>query len=336
MLSNQYFYHRLTRKYVILFGNLFNNITMKRINRDTNTEIERMKVPITYGPKEKYYTRLRADPDLQRPIQIVLPRMSFEMTGIAYDAGRKQNTLLRQARSNTESRVSSSYMGVPYDLNFELQIYSRNVDDGAHVVEQIIPYFTPDYTVTFNAVPELGFLKDVPVILNSISNVIEHEGNFDAVRFVTWTLSFTMKAYYYGPVSTPKIIRKVIANINNDPALRSGYITRVNLIQGNNVDFHIDEIVYQGASYDEATAYGVVTNWSANTGRLVMAGVQGQFKVNTAIKSATSNASYTLNSFAVEPLKLATITIEPDPLTAQPDEDYGYSTTILEWPETEQ
>jgi hypothetical protein len=319
-----------------LFGTLFNNITVKRINRDTNVEIERFKVPLIYAPKEKYFARLRADPDLERPIQNILPRMSFEITGFSYDAARKQNSLLRQAKANTETRVSSNYMGVPYDLNFDLQLYARNVDDGTHIVEQILPYFTPDYTVTANMIPELGFLKDVPVILNSVSNVIEHEGNFDSVRFVTWTLSFTMKGYYYGPISTPKIIRKVIANINNDPSLRSGYITRVNVDEGNNGTFKIDDIVYQGPSYETAKAYGVVSKWNANTGKLTLAGVQGQFVTNVDIKAVSSNANYNLASFEVTPLKLATITIEPDPIDAEPDDDYGYSVNITEWPENDE
>lgn len=335
MLSNNYFYYRLTRKYVILFGNMFNNITVKRINRDTNVEIERFKVPLVYAPKEKYFSRLRSDPDLERPVQVILPRMSFELTGFSYDAARKQNSLLRQAKSNTTTNVASSYMGVPYDLNFDLQLYARNVDDGTHIVEQILPYFTPDYTVTVNVIPELGFLKDIPIILNSVSNVIEHEGNFDSVRFVTWTLSFTMKAYYYGPISTPKIIRKVIANINSDPSLRSGYITRVNLNQGNNGTFKIDDVVYQGNSYEEASAYGVVTKWNANTGKLALAGVQGQFKIDKDIKAVSSNASYNLASFEVSPLKLSTVTVDPDPIDAQPDDDYGYSIDIKEWPDTE-
>lgn len=334
MLSNNYFYYRLTRKYVILFGNMFNNITVKRVNRDTNVEIERFKVPLVYAPKEKYFARLRSDPDLERPVQVILPRMSFELTGFAYDSARKQNSLLRQAKSNTATQVASSYMGVPYDLNFDLQIYARNVDDGTHIIEQILPYFTPDYTVTINAIPELGFLKDVPIILNNVSNTIEHEGNFDAVRFVTWTLSFTMKTYYYGPVSTPKIIRKVIANINNDPSLQSGYITRVNLDQGNSGTYKIDDIAYQGETFDTAKAYGVVQKWNANTGKLVLVGVQGQFLVDQDIKAVSSNANYNLASFEVTPLKLATVTVEPDPTTAQPDDDYGYSIDIKEWPDT--
>lgn len=334
MLSNSYFYYKLTRKYVILFGNMFNNITVKRINRDTNVEIERFKVPIVYAPKEKYYARLRSDPELNRPVQVILPRMSFELVGFNYDPARKQNSMLRQAKANTETRVASNYMGVPYDLNFDLQIYARNVDDGTHIVEQILPYFTPDYTLTVDMIPELGFLKDVPIILNSVTNEIEHEGNFDAVRYVSWTLSFTMKGYYYGPITQPKIIRKVIANINNDPSLRSGYITRVNVGQGNNGDYKIDDIVYQGDSYDFAKAYGVVTAWNANTAKLTLAGVQGQFNIDQTIKAVSSNASYTLESFEVSPLKLATVTVEPDPLTAQPDDDYGYSIDIKEWPDT--
>jgi len=335
MLSNSYFYYRLTRKYVILFGNLFNNITVKRINRDTNAEIERFKVPLVYAPKEKYFSRLRSDPDLERPVQVILPRMSFELTGFSYDAARKQNSMLRQAKANTETRVASSYMGVPYDLNFELQLYARNVDDGTHIVEQILPYFTPDYTVSVNVISELGFIKDIPVILNSVSNVIEHEGNFDAVRFVSWTLSFTMKAYYYGPISTPKIIRKVIANINNDPSLQSGYITRVNLDQGNAGTFKIDDIAYQGDTYETAKAYGVIQKWNPDTGKLTMVGVQGQFTIDSDIKAVSSNANYNLASFEITPLKLATITVEPDPINAQPDDDYGYSIDIKEWPDTE-
>lgn len=335
MLSNAYFYYQLTRKYVILFGNMFNNITLKRVNRDTDIEIERFKVPIVYAPKEKYYARLRADPDLNRPIQTVLPRMSFELTGFRYDPSRKQNSLLRSAKGSTTTGVKSQYMGVPYDLTFELQIYSRNVDDGTHVVEQILPYFNPDYTITIDSIPELGFLKDVPIVLESVNNQIEHEGNFDAVRFVTWTLSFTMKAYYYGPIATPKIIRKSITNIYNDETLQAGYIVRINTTSGNNGTYQVDDMVYQGDSYQTATAYGSVLNWNPNNGKIVIGGAQGTFQLNVAIKALSTNASYTASTFETAPLKLANITIEPNPIDALPNSDYGYTTTITEWPQTE-
>lgn len=335
MLSNQHFYYQLTRKYVILFGNIFNNISIVRKSRDTGIEIERFKVPIVYAPKEKYFARLRADPDLDRPVQVILPRMSFELIGFTYDASRKQNSLLRSAKGNTSTRVASQYMGVPYDLSFDLQIYARNVDDGTHIVEQILPYFVPDYTISVDAMPEIGFIKDIPIILNSVSNVIEHEGNFDAVRFVSWTLNFTVKAHYYGPISTPKIIKKSITNIYNDPSLDAGNIVRINTGSGNSGTFKLDDVVYQGTNYETATAYGRVINWNPDNGRIVIGGAQGQFKVNTTIKAVSTNASYNAISFVVAPLLLANVTIVPDPETASPGDDYGYTTTITEWPETE-
>lgn len=335
MLSNAHFYYQLTRKYVILFGNMFNNVSLIKTNKDTGAEIERVKVPIVYAPKEKYYARLRSDPNLERPVQVILPRMSFELTGFTYDATRKQNSLLRTAKGNTASRVSSQYMGVPYDLTFDLQIYARNVDDGTHIVEQILPYFNPDYTVTIDSIPELGFLKDVPIILNSVDNIIEHEGNFDAVRYVAWTLNFTVKAYYYGPVTTPKIIRKVITNIYNDPSLKSGYITKLNLSPTGNGVFKIGDVAYQGSTYDTATAYGEVVKWDNSNNKVMLAGVQGQFKVDNTIRGATTNAKYSIVSFDASPVKLANIIIEPDPLSAEPDDDFGYTTTITEFPDTE-
>lgn len=328
-----HFYHKLTRKYVVLFGTMFNNITLMKTNKDTGAEIERMKVPITYAPKEKYISRLRADPDLQRQIQIRLPRLSFELTGIAYDASRKQNSLLKVAKGSSGTAAKSSYMAVPYDLTFELNLYARNIDDGTQIIEQILPYFNPDYTATIDPVSSLGILKDIPIILNTVTNNIEHEGNFDAVRFVTWTLTFTMKAHFYGPVTNPKIIRKVIANIFNDPSLKAGYVTRMNLVSGNSGTFKQEDIAYQGSSYESANAYGIILSWSANTGKLALGAVQGQFKIDNTIRALSSNARYQIDSFDISPLKLSKITIEPDPITAQPGDDYGYDTQIEEWPE---
>jgi hypothetical protein len=328
-----HFYHKLTRKYVVLFGTMFNNITLVKTNQDSGAEIERMKIPITYAPKEKYISRLRSDPDLQRQIQIRLPRLSFELTGMAYDATRKQNSILKVAKSNSSASGKSSYMHVPYDLSFELNLYARNIDDGTQIIEQILPYFTPDYTVTINPVNSLGVLKDIPITLDSVQYNIEHEGNFDAIRFITWTLSFTMKVDFFGPVSNPKIIRKVIANIFNDPSLQAGYITRINMASGNSGKYYVDDIAYQGDSYEAANAYGIILSWSANTGKLALGGVQGQFKVDNTIRALSSNAAYQLDSFDIAPLKLSRITIEPDPITAEPGDDYGYTTDIQEWPD---
>lgn len=334
MLSNAHFYHKLIRKYVVLFGNMFNNILLVRTDKDNNAEIERFKIPILYAPKEKYYARLQSDPDLSRELQVSLPRLSFEMTGLSYDATRKQNSLLKASAANTSTRATMQYVGVPYDLNFELNLYTRNIDDGAHVIEQILPYFNPDYTVTTNLIPELGFERDIPIILKSVRNNIEHEGNFDAIRFVTWTLEFTMKVHFFGPVSTPKIIRKIDANIYNDPRLVTGNIIRINTYLGNNGTFQIEDVVYQGNNYQTATAYAKVISWNLATGKLTIGGVQGQFMANSTIKAVSTNASYGISSFDTSPLKLTNIHIEPKPNTAEPGDDYGYSTTITEWPNT--
>lgn len=312
---------------------MFNNITIKRVAN--GSEVERFRVPITYGPKEKYYVRLRADPDLDRPIQALLPRMSFELVGFDYDATRKQNSLLRSGvKKNNSTTASSQYMSVPYNLTFELVIYTRNIDDGTHIVEQIMPYFNPDYTVTVNTIPELGFLKDVPITLNSVQNLIEHEGNFDTVRYVSWTLSFTMKANYYGPVSNTSIIRTVYANLFNDPSIQAGNIVRVNTANTTGT-FKLEDVVFQGERYDTATAYGTVLKWDPTNNKLVIGGAQGTFKLGETVRGATTNGVGELVSFDASPLKLVEIKVEPDPITAQPGDDFGYTTTITEWPDTE-
>ncbi len=315
---------------------MFNNILILRKNSNTGIELERFRVPIVYAPKEKYFARLRADPDLNRPIQAILPRMSFELVGFNYDSTRKQNSLLRNPKANNASQVDSQYMGVPYDLSFELQIYARNVDDGTHIVEQVLPYFNPDYTVTIDSVPEMGFLKDVPIILNSVSNVIEHEGNFDAVRYVSWTLNFTMKAHYYGPVTPSKIIRKSITNIKADPGLYRGQIVKMKVSEeSGNGTIKIDDTIYQGENYTTARAYGTVLRWSSNTGHLVIGGTQGTFVTGSAdIRTLNSDAVWQIDSFDTDPITYAEITIEPDPLDALANSDYGYTTTIVEFPDT--
>lgn len=331
MLHNDPFYHSLTRKAVILFGRLFDDIVIVRKSNTTNKEIQRFQVPIVYSPKEKMVTRLFSDPDLLRQVQAILPRMGFEITGITYDATRKQNSLLKAAKANTTSHVSSMYMGVPYDITFALNIYARNIDDGTHIVEQILPFFNPDFTVTTNMIPDLGFLKDVPIILNNVSNNIEYEGNFDSVRYVNWTLNFTMKMYYYGPISYPKLIRTVYANIYNDPTLQSGYTTRINVTNASGT-FKDQDLVFQGDSYKTATAYGVVVSYNSDLQKMVLSAVQGQFTVNNAIHAVSTNAHAVVDSFVADPMLLSSIRIQPNPIDANPQDDYGYFIDVVEWP----
>jgi hypothetical protein len=144
-----------------------------------------------------------------------------------------------------------------------------------------------------------------------------------------------MKANYYGPVSQSKIIREVNANIYNDPSLKSGNIIRINAGSGNNGTFKISDTIYQGENYQTATAYAQVIEWNKATGKLTIGGGQGQFNAGQSIKATSTNASYNLISFEASPLKLVNINIVPKPNTAEPDDDYGYTTTITEWPDTE-
>ncbi len=334
MLSNSHFYYRLLRKYIITFGNMFNNITLKQL--DTNgTEIKRTKVPILYGPKDKYVVRYEQDPDLTKDTQITLPRMSFEVTGMQYDAKRKQNSLLRIARGNSATRVSSTYMSVPYDMSFELNIYAKNIDDNNQILEQILPYFNPDYTPTIEPIPELDFLKDIPIILDNVVTNIQYESNYEGVRYVYTTLNFTLKGHFYGPTTTPKIIRKSIANIFNDPSLATGYVIRINLAEpGNNGIFKLQDTVFQGSNYQTATAYGTVLDWNDAENKLMIGSSQGNFTVNSTIRALSTNATYNISSFDVSPLKLTKIVVEPDPLTAEPEDDFGYSVSTTEFPDT--
>lgn len=334
MFDNDYFYYKLLRKYVILFGNMFNNITIIRKTTDTEVEIQRIKVPISYAPKDKYVTRLSSDPDLIKATQVTLPRMAFEIVGIEYDPARRQNALLRNAKGENSTTVSTQFMGVPYSISFVLNIYSRNIDDANHIVEQILPYFGPDYTVTIDPISQLGFMKDIPVILNSVNQSTQYEGNWDSVRYVNWEMKFTLKGYFYGPITTPKLIRKSIANIFNDPSLVAGYTIKMNLESGNGT-FKINDVVYQGVNYNKANAYGIVMGWHPDNGKLLVSGAQGQFKANSTIRSSSSNAAYIINSFDASPIKLAQITVEPDPIDAAPDDDFGYSVSLIEWPDTE-
>lgn len=332
MFSDQWFYHQSTRDYVALFGSLFDKISVVRKNKG-GAEVERFVVPIIYGPKEKYITSLVSNPDLNRETQITLPRMSFEIRGIAYDKERKQNSLLRLSKANTAISHHSQYMAVPYNLNFTLTIYARHTDDGNQIVEQILPFFNPDYTATIEPDAKLGIKRDIPIILDSVSSDIEYEGNSESTRLIFWTLNFTMKAYYYGPTSDAKIIRKVIANIYLDPSISQGNLIRLNVSNGNNGTFNEGDIVYQGDDYRNATAFAYVESFKPSLNYLTIGQPQGSFTVNTVINALSTNAKYTLASFDTSPLKVVKITIEPSPNTANPGDAFGYDETYLEWPD---
>ena len=204
-------YNRVIRKLVVGFGNLFNDITLVRYNPD-NSEAERMLIPIAYAAKEDYVLRLQGDYNLEKKVQMTLPRLSFEMTGMTYDASRKQNTNIKNF-AQTPSGIQSQYNPVPYDFDFSLYLYVRNIEDANQIIEHILPFFTPDYTVKVNMIPEIGMVKEVPIILDSADHEIIYEGPREQdVRTVIWTLKFTMKAFIFGRVSSGNVITQSITN----------------------------------------------------------------------------------------------------------------------------
>ena len=209
-MFGQQFYFQTIRKYVALFGTLFNDIHIARTNKQ-NQITQYIKVPITYSAKEKMLARLQQDPNIDRPsATITMPIMSFEMTSISYDADRKLNTITRSAfRDTTDgtNKLRYQYNPVPYNIGFRLYIMVKNAEDGTKIVEQILPYFTPDFTTTIMLIPEISEKKDIPIILNDISQQDEYEGNFTERRHLTWTLDFTLKGYIYGPVKKTAIIK---------------------------------------------------------------------------------------------------------------------------------
>ncbi len=208
----EYFYHEILRKTVVAFGSLFNNISIKHNSNDGST-FSVIKVPLAYGPTQKFLARLEQSPNLNKPVQITLPRMSFELVGLSYDPTRKSTTTQTFLTSSASDKTQEkkSYLPVPYNLDFELSIMSKLNDDMLQIIEQILPYFQPAYTISIDLVKEIGEKRDVPVVLNNISMSDDYEGDFSTRRSLTYTLRFTAKTYLFGPISSVSsdIIKKV-------------------------------------------------------------------------------------------------------------------------------
>jgi hypothetical protein len=209
------FYFDLFRKYIILFGTLFNNIRITRTDSAGNiTMLER--VPLGYGPKDKMLARVVQDPNIDRPTATYpLPMISFEMSSFAYDGTRKLQTVNRIAHNNASDSTQRSYdyVPVPYNIGFKLSILCKNAEDGTKIVEQILPYFTPDWTVTAIIIPEMDIKHDIPIVLTNVGLDDVYDGEFKDRRSMVWTLDFILKGYLYGPVRTSKVIKYSNTNI---------------------------------------------------------------------------------------------------------------------------
>ncbi len=214
------------RNLVIAFGSLFNNIYVKRYLSD-GTEKESMRVPLAYGNKEKYLRRLDEGGSITNEdgvtVQMTLPRMSFEIENIEYDTSRKRNTMQRISKKNSDSdaKMNTTYAEVPYSVNFNLYIMSKHMADGLQIIEQILPYFTPEFTVTINPTT-MHSKMDIPLVLNSVDSEEDWEGDYDTRRSLTWTLMFTAKSYIYGRTVTSERIKRVMATLFDNTLSVSG------------------------------------------------------------------------------------------------------------------
>ena len=212
-MLGQTWYFGLIRKYVTIFGTLFNDILINRVDSSDNTT-KTIKVPIAYGPKERYLTRQSQNDDLLRPISLVYPRMAFEITDIRYDSDRKLSTIGKSTTgSSNKGNLHTQNNPVPYNISFRLSIIARNSDDALRIVEQIIPYFTPNLNVSANLISEMNYGNiTLPLTLNDVGQEELYEGDFTSKEYIIWTLDFTLKAFLYGPTNDSKVIKEIFVN----------------------------------------------------------------------------------------------------------------------------
>ena len=212
-----YFYHEILRKTIIAFGTLFNNIEIK--HKDTSGNgFSQLKVPIAYGPKEKFLARLRQNPDLGREVATTLPRLSFEITGFNYDSARamnKQNRITSIGSGNNTLR--SGWAPAPYNIDISLYGMFANNEDAVQVVEQILPYFRPEWTNSVKIVPSLGIYVDVPTIMTGMQLEDTYEADFQTRRAIIYTFNFTVKGYIYGPVTNKGLITRTKVDFHLQP-----------------------------------------------------------------------------------------------------------------------
>jgi len=214
MLNGQTFYHGILRKTIIAFGHLFSNIKIERQSKDgEQTVMQVITVPLAYAPKEKWIVRIDSDPELTTHTYTTLPRLSFEITGYTYDSTRKVNRMNKIGCQKDDASRNWMNSPAPYNVDISLYVLTKTQEDAMQIIEQILPTFTPEYTLAINAVPEMNVVQDVPIILNSITVQDDYDGDFQTRRFVTHTLNFTLKINMFGGISNQSLIDTVMVNV---------------------------------------------------------------------------------------------------------------------------
>jgi hypothetical protein len=219
MFKNKQFYHSHIKKAIIAFGTLFNNIQIVRSTSD-NIAGQVIRVPLAYSTKQKFLSRIALIPDAESrgEVAIILPRMGFEIQQLAYDPSRKVSPIQKNKaiiEGASSSSVSTTFVSNPYNMSLSLYVFAKNQEDGLQIVEQILPFFNPDFSITVNELPALGIKRDIKITLDSVDYDDNYEGDFADRQSLVWTFNFTMRLNFYGHVSDQNIIREAIANAYN-------------------------------------------------------------------------------------------------------------------------
>lgn len=330
MLGNEHFYNRTIRKVVVAFGTVFNDILLVRYNKAGTKEYERTRVPLSYGAKEKYLTRITTDPTLTKSIATLVPRMSFDLVSLEYDSSRKFNTVNRNFAQGVDGSIKAQYAPIPYNFEFEMAIYVRNTEDGTQILEQILPFFTPDFTVTVDFIPSIGRKYDMPIILNSVNSQVDYEGDMSTTRLIIWNLTFTAKGYIFPSVATAGLIETANTNIYQDKRDTLSQTVYVDSANGAGV-FVTGETIREQSKGKTGTVAYFANN---STGTLIVTDLTELLEENDVVIGDYSNAYYTINTVDLNPVKSVAVITTSDPVTANATDHFGFTENITEFPST--
>ena len=299
-MFGRYFYNQTSRKMVVAFGTLFNTIEVRRTNSsDEVTEV--VKIPLSYGPKDKMLARITSDPNLSSSVALTVPRMGFELTSMTYDSARKLNTIGRNVAKGTTG-LKKQYNPVPYNYDFSLFIFVKNAEDGTQILEQILPFFTPEFTITMTLISGMDIKMDIPLVLNDVSSEDTYDGDFATRRSIIWTLNFSMKGYLY-----PNIVdnAKVITSTTVDTHLMTEATAAepVYIVSEDSTVYSTNFMILDSHEIDKSTRIRLLSEESE--------------------EASTAGATVTRT------------TVTPKDTTALTDDDFGFSETFEFFPHGE-
>ena len=330
-----YYYHEILRKTVISFGTVFNDIRIRHTNSD-GSPLSEMRVPLAYGPVQKFLARLDQQPDLNKATTMSLPRMSFETTNIVYDPTRKAG-ITQTFKASDGTNLRKVYMPVPYNVGFELNIMTKLNDDALQIVEQILPYFQPSFNLTVDLIKVIGEKRDIPVVLDNISFQDDYEGDYETRRALIYTLNFTAKTYLFGPVADTSdgLIKKVqVDYYSTDDRENARRQLRYTATPKALKDYNNDNTaVLDEAITKSKTKISVNDSTNFAVGDRIIIGTEIM-----KIKSIPDNGSLTVTrgwdkTTAAAHLENTSIDIlsNADDILVEPDDDFGFNGTITDY-----